>query len=180
MTAAAAAPTEGLAPLLAAVRTESGSRLLDLAAASPVLLLFLRHFGCSFCRRTISDIAQLTPELARRGVQPVFVHLGPCEIARAHFDYYGLGSVERIHDPTASLYRHPAFAVPRKSLLGQVLNPRVWVGWLNGTVFRHGIGTIQGDGQQMPALFLLNGPAILRRYHYRTIADQPDYLKLVG
>ena len=57
-------------------RPESGASLLELVEASPVLLIFLRHFGCSFCRQAISDVADLREELARRGVRPVFVHLG--------------------------------------------------------------------------------------------------------
>jgi hypothetical protein len=87
------------ASTLADIRTESGATLLALAQASPVLLVFLRHFGCSFCRKAVSDIAELTPQLRERKVRPVFVHLGTPAIAQAHFDYYGIGDVERIHDP---------------------------------------------------------------------------------
>src|ERR1700721_2645179 len=86
---------------LASISTESGVSLLELTEASPVLLVFLRHFGCSFCRKAISDVAELAPELERRGVRPVFVHLGTAEIAKAHFDYYGLSDVERVNDPEA-------------------------------------------------------------------------------
>lgn len=30
--------------------------------------------------------------------------MGPAEVARAHFDYYGLSGVEPVHDPSAALY----------------------------------------------------------------------------
>src|SRR5258706_5268938 len=40
------------------IHTESGASLLALVEASPVLLGFLRHFGCSFCRQAISDVAR--------------------------------------------------------------------------------------------------------------------------
>ena len=40
-----------LAEMLATIRTESGKNLLELVEASPVLLVFLRHFGCSFAGR---------------------------------------------------------------------------------------------------------------------------------
>jgi len=62
--------------MLASIHTESGVSLLALTEASPVLLVFLRHFGCPFCRKAISDVADLQQELADRGVRPVFVHLG--------------------------------------------------------------------------------------------------------
>ena len=85
-----------VAETLASIRTESGASLLELTEASPVLLVFLRHFGCSFCRQAISDVADLKDELAKRGVRPVFVHLGTPERAKPFFDYYGIGDVERV------------------------------------------------------------------------------------
>jgi thiol-disulfide isomerase/thioredoxin len=176
----AAGDDEDVAAALGSVRTESGASLLALAEASPVLLIFLRHFGCSFCRKAISDVAELGPELARRGVRPVFVHLGTPELAKNYFDYYGLSEVERVSDPEAAVYRLPVFAVPRKSVLGQVLNPVVWMGWLKGALFKHGIGMVRQDGQQMQGLFYLKGAKIVRRFVYKTIADEPDYLKMVG
>ena len=171
---------EQLVETLSSIRTESGASVLSLVEASPVLLVFLRHFGCSFCRKAISDVAELTPELARRGVRPVFVHLGTPEIAKAHFDYYGLSDVERVNDPGATIYRQPLFALARVNPWWHLVNPVVWRGWLKGTLFQHGIGKIQGDGHQMPGLFYLKNAKIERRFVYRTIADEPDYLKLIA
>jgi thiol-disulfide isomerase/thioredoxin len=178
--AAGAEARDEVGAALAAVRTESGASLLELAEASPVLLVFLRHFGCSFCRKAISDVAELGGELRARGVRPVFVHLGPPELAKVYFEYYGIGDVERVSDPEGAVYRHPAFALPRQSVLWQVVSLAVWVGWLKGALFQHGIGKIQGDGQQMPGIFFLRGARIVRRFVYKTIADEPDYLRLVG
>src|SRR5258707_7477004 len=94
------------ARVFASIRTESGMSLLALTEASPVLLVFLRHFGCSFCRQAISDVADLRGELARRDVRPVFVHLGTPERAKPFFDYYGIGDVEPVSDPEAVVYQH--------------------------------------------------------------------------
>ena len=165
---------------LASISTESGVSLLALAEASPVLLVFLRHFGCSFCRQAISDVAELKPEFDKRGVRPVFVHLGTPELAKHYFDYYGMSDVERVSDPEGAVYRMEVFAVPRKSVLGQVLNPVVWAGWLKGAIFKHGIGMVRQDGQQMQGLFFLKGAKIVRRFVYKTIADEVDYLGMVG
>jgi hypothetical protein len=96
MMASGEEPVDEVAAALATIRTESGASLLELAEASPVLLVFLRHFGCSFCRKAISDVADLREELEMRGVRPVFVHLGPPELAKVYFEYYGLGEVERV------------------------------------------------------------------------------------
>ncbi|MBB5055702.1 uncharacterized protein YneF (UPF0154 family) [Granulicella aggregans] len=169
-----------LAKMLAGIHTESGKDLLSLTAESPVLLVFLRHFGCSFCRKAISDVADLNPELSAKGVRPVFVHLGTREIAKAHFDFYKISEVERIHDPQASIYQSPAFGLGRSSPWLTLVNPFVWFGWLKGNIFKHGIGKIQGDGHQMPGIFLLKGAKIERKFIYRQISDEPPYRKLIS
>ncbi|MBB5338097.1 hypothetical protein [Tunturiibacter gelidoferens] len=169
-----------VAQALASIHTESGASLLELVEASPVLLIFLRHFGCSFCRQAISDVAEIRGELARRGVRPVFVHLGTPERAKPFFDYYGIGDVERVSDPEAVVYRLPVFALPRMHPALTLFQSSVWVGWLKGAIFKHGIGAIKEDGHQMQGLFFLKGPKIVRQFRYRTIADEPNYLKLVG
>ena len=169
-----------VAQAFAAIRTESGSSLLSLVEASPVLLIFLRHFGCSFCRQAISDIADLREELDARGVRPVFIHLGTPERAKPFFDYYHLAHVERVSDPGATIYQSPVFALGRVHPLWHVVNPTVLAGWLKGAIFKHGIGGIQEDGHQMPGLFFLKGPKIIRSFRYKTIADEPDYLKLIA
>jgi hypothetical protein len=169
-----------VATALASIHTETGKALLELTEASPVLLVFLRHFGCSFCRQAISDVADLKEELARREVRPVFVHLGTPERAKPFFDYYGIGDVERVSDPEAKVYQLPIFALPRIHPALTLLQPSVWAGWLKGAIFKHGIGAIKEDGHQMQGIFFLKGAKIVRQFRYKTIADEPNYLKLVA
>ena len=169
-----------MAAVLREYRTETGRTLLELVDESPVLLIFLRHFGCSFCRQTLDDVSRIRDLIEAKGVRPVFVHLGSPERAKPYFDYYHLSDIERVSDPDASLYARPVFAVPRKNVFSQFLLPAVWKGWLLGAVQNHGIGMIKEDADQMPAIFYLRQRAIVRAYRYRTIADRPDYLKLIA
>src|SRR5258708_3453314 len=117
-----------VATALASMYAESGMSLLSLTQASPVLLVFLRHFGCSFCRQTLSQVGSLRPELEARGVRPVFVHLGTPERAKPYFEYYGLADVERISDPEAAIYQHPLFGLTRTNPFLHFLKARVWAG----------------------------------------------------
>ena len=48
-----------MAAVLAEYRTETGRTLLELVDESPFLLIFLRHFGCSFCRQTLDDVSRI-------------------------------------------------------------------------------------------------------------------------
>jgi hypothetical protein len=163
--------------LLDKTRTESGRTLLDLVDERPALLVFLRHFGCAFCRQAIEDVANARPEIEAQGVRPVFVHLGSPERAKPYFDYYHLSDVERVSNPDGSLYREPAFALARVNII-QLFRPAVWIGWARGAMRRYGVGWVKEDVFQMPGVFLLRDRAIARVYRHRTIADRPDYLVL--
>ena len=180
-------PQETIRPseqeLLAALgefRAESGRSLLEILDESPVLLVFLRHFGCSFCRQTLDQVSQLRSQIESRGVKPVFVHLGSPERAKPYFDYYQLSDIERVSNPDGSLYRHPVFDLSRIHPVSHLFNPSVWRGWLKGSLRKYGIGMIKEDGHQMPGVFFLKDRRIARTFRYRTIADEPDYLKLIG
>jgi hypothetical protein len=170
-----------MAAVLREYRTESGRSLLALLDESPLLLIFLRHFGCSFCRQTLDDVSQIRGAIEGQGVRPVFVHLGTPERAKPYFDYYHLSDVERVSNPEASLYGSSVFQLPRKNVFSQLLVPAVWKSWLPGGAARkQGMGMNKEDADQMPGIFYLRDRGIVRAFRYKTIADEPDYLGLIG
>ena len=160
--------------------SESGRPLLDLVDESPVLLVFLRHFACAFCAQALDRVSKVRPQIEAKGVRPVFVHLGTPQRAKPYFDYYSLSDAERISNPEATLYQLPAFALSRTNPYLHFLNLTVWKGWLKGAMFKYGIGMIKEDADQMPGVFFLKERKIVRAFRHRTIADEPDYLKLIG
>jgi hypothetical protein len=167
------------APMWGEITTESGASLRTLAEARPTLLVFLRHWGCSFCRETISDLARLQPTLEQRGVGLVFVHMGTPERARPYFDYYNCSAVERISDPEQRLYRDPVFGLGLKPIWKHLIDPAAIRSFFGGIILRHGIGLIhREDADQMPGVFLIHQSTILRSYKYKSIADKPDFLKM--
>ena len=169
-----------LADSLREFHTETGRSMLDLVDESPVLLIFLRHFACAFCAQTLDRVSQLRPQIEAKGVRPVFVHLGSPERAKPYFDYYHLSEIERISNPEATLYQLPAFRLSRTNPYLHFFSLTVWRGWLRGALFKYGIGLIKEDADQMPGVFFLKERKIVRAFRHRTIADEPDYLKLVG
>jgi hypothetical protein len=160
--------------------TETGRPLLDLVDQSPVLLIFLRHFACAFCAQALDRVSQVRARIEAKGVRPVFVHLGSPQRAKPYFDYYSVSSVERVSNPEATLYQLPVFALSRSNPYLHFLNLTVWKGWLKGAMFKYGIGMIKEDAEQMPGVFFLKERKIVRAFRHRTIADEPDYLKLAG
>lgn len=161
------------AQVLERARTVSGKLLVDLSEAGPVLLVFLRQAGCTFCRETLRDLAGYQAEIEANGTRIVLVHMGDGESLDALIRLNGLEGVERIHDDGQELYR--AFGLKRGTL-------RQLFGWrvvkralLGGALARHGIGKTAGDPAQMPGFFLIQGGEIVRRFRHRSVADRPDY-----
>jgi hypothetical protein len=169
-----------MAAVLGQYRTETGRTLLALLDESPLLLIFLRHFGCSFCRQTLEDVSGLRGAIEAKGIRPVFVHLGTPERAKPYFDYFQLSDVERVSNPDASLHASSVFQLPRKSIFSHFFVPKVWKAWLGGAILKHGFGMIKEDAEQMPGIFYLRDRAIVRAFRYKTIADEPDYLKIIA
>ena len=90
-----------------------------------------------------------------------------------------LADIERVSDPEAALYQRPVFGLGRMHPALHLLVPEVWKAWVQGAIRKHGIGLLREDADQMPGVFYLRDRAIVRAFRYRTIADQPDYLKLI-
>jgi len=73
------------------VTVNSGESLAKISDQQPVMLVFLRFFGCSFCREAISDIAKRRKKLEGKGLRIVFVHMAQePDIAEKFFKKYKL------------------------------------------------------------------------------------------
>lgn len=155
--------------------------LLDYTWRRPVLIVFLRHFGCTFCREALADLAERKGDLDARGVGLVVVHMVAPGLARASLVRHGLGpgkSVAQISDPGRTLYR--AFELGRGTLR-QVLGPSVWIRGLLAAIFGgHGIGGLQGDGFQMPGVFLVHRGRVLRSFRHSNASSRPEYSDLAA
>lgn len=163
---------------LAETRVHTGETLAGLSRATDVLVVFLRHGGCTFCREALSDIARRRAAIERSGVRIVLAHMMSDAEAAGLFGRYGLGDIARVSDPDRELYR--AFGLKR-GRLSQLLGWKVWWrGFVAGILHRHGARRLKGDGRQMPGAFLLRDGAIARRFRHDSAADRPDYEALAG
>ena len=158
-------------------RTNEGVSLDELSRLSPVLLVFLRHSGCMFCREALADPARKRRSIVANGTRLVLVHMGTDEQGAKFFARYGLEHAARIGDPRRTLYR--AFGLPRGTLT-MFLSPRfVLRGFQAAVLGRNGMGPVNGDVFQLPGVFLLYYGELLRCYRHQSIADRPDYVALV-
>lgn len=142
----------------------------------PTLLVFLRHLGCTFCRQALADLRRYRQEIEGKGVQLALVHMVDDPAAAAFFAQYDLGDLPRFSDPTKLIYR--GFGLKRGGIR-QLLAPSVWMrGFQAAITEKHGAGKPQGDGFQMPGVFLVKNRSVLSGFIHDTAADRPDYCRL--
>lgn len=158
--------------------TDSGETVLELSEKKPLLLVFLRHFGCVFCREALQDLSNLQSEITEKGGDIVFVHMSDKETAEQYFDKYGLKNPRWVQDENCEYYQ--LFGL-LKGNMNQLFGFKTWVrGFEAGIVKRNGISWKQlGDGFQMPGVFLIVKGAIRYSFVHDSVADRPNYLNIL-
>lgn len=164
------------------IPTSNGETLYEVAEKQPVMLVFLRHFGCSFCREAISDIAKLKKRLEEKNVRVVMVHMSAePKVAEQFFKKYKLWPLLYINDPDRKYYA--AFGLGRGTPQ-QLFGLMNWIrGFQAGVIEGHGFayqGEEMGDGFQMPGIFVLHKGAILNSFIHEKAWDRPDYEQIVS
>ena len=152
------------------------SPLTAVAAQSPALVIFLRSFGCTFCREAMADVSRVQKDIRESGAGIVFVHGASADAAAPWFAKYGLNGVTTISDPGLAHYR--AFGLGRTQPAA-LIDPKVWVRGA-ASAMAHGFGsqTIEMM-RQLPGVFVVQGGEVLAEYRHQSPADRPDYLGLV-
>ncbi len=158
------------------VCTADGRTLHEVAVKEPHLIIFLRHFGCIFCRETLTEVARLRRKLEQAGTRITLVHMGTDQQAQTFFAKYELHDVTRISDPECRLYR--AFGLGRGRLQQLFGMSALWRGFVAGVLKGNGLGLIIGDSLRMPGIFLMLDKRIIKSYYYKTIADRPMLVDL--
>ena len=152
--------------------------LIKMTYEQPVLLVFLRHFGCTFCREALSDISNIHQQVLEIGVKVVFVHMVDKKTADLHLASYKFEENMHFGDPEKKLYQY--FGV-QKGRLRQLYGLSVMMrGIKAGVIDGHGHAfKAIGDVEQMPGLFMLDKGCIIRSYVYQFSSDRPDYLEFI-
>lgn len=166
------------AQLIAGMKTHAGDSVLDLSQKHSVLLIFLRHFGCIFCKEALYDLSKMKDEITSKGVRLVFVHMSEPSIAEDYFKNYHLQGVDAVSDPVCKYYE--AFGL-LKGGFRQLYGLKVWIrGFEAGINKGLGFSTKQiGDGFQMPGVFIVKEGKILESFVHKSIADKPNYAKMI-
>ena len=161
------------------ILVDDSTTLFDLSQEKTVLLVFLRHFGCIFCRQALKDISQSQAKFKQSNVEVVFVHMASMDQANEYFSQFGLDDVKSISDPETKIYA--LFGLVKGSFT-QLYGLSVWAKGVKAAVTEGvSFSTKQiGDSFQMPGIFGIYKGDFVYSYYHRKISDKPEYDTIVN
>lgn len=138
--------------------------------SEPTLLVFVRHFGCIFCREMIADIGRAAEKIPNYP-SALFFYQGTAEEGREFFPRLW-SKARAIADLPKTFY--DAFGLERGTI-GQMFGAEVWACGLRAAAKGHFIGLPVGDPWTMPGLFYVQGNQILWQHDFKHAGDHPDF-----
>lgn len=157
------------------VRTpgEPDTTLATRSSDRPLLLVFLRHAGCTFCREAVRDVVSRRREIEGAGAIPVLVHMGTPAEGDRFLERLGGGDLPRISDPDRTLYHAVGL---ERGTFRELFGPRNVVRAIAAA--RHGVGYAVGDPLQMPGTALVRDGRLVRVHRHAFAGERPDYAAL--
>jgi peroxiredoxin len=162
---------------LAIAVDQHGTNLIELSRERRLLVVFLRHFGCTFCREAIADLLRDEASLRAHGVSIVVVHMATEAEAAGFLASHGAAHWHRVSDPRRRI--HAAFGLTRGSFFS-LFGPMVWWRGTQALAKGHGAGQPVGDPLQMPGVFVIHRGRVQAEFRHETAGDRPDYEGLSG
>lgn len=166
-------PDEVLDAPVAGVNLMPGT-LRDQLGRATTLLVFLRHFGCVFCRETVAELRGAS-EAADFPPLLFFFQGTPTE-GRA-FLRRDWPTVRAVAD--AGLRFYEAFGVERMGWL-DMLRPGLWAAERRARGKGIEQGDRSGDIWRLPGVFLVRDGRILWAHEFRHAGDLPDFAAVPG
>ncbi len=158
--------------------TSEGLTLDEMSNRWPTMLIFLRHFGCTFCREALQDLASCKEKIEVLGTRVVLVHMLEEDCASRELERFGLTDIAHISDPESILYKK--FKL-RRGTIGQLFGLKVWIRGIDaGLLKSNGVGRAKGDPFQMPGVFIIKDGKVVKKYVHQSAADRPDYQQMAA
>lgn len=161
---------------LGVMKTNTGDILLEITENQPVMLIFLRHFGCTFCREELDNLSKKQVEIESKGTKLVFVHMTDYTTAEKYFTDFNIKDPIHISDPECQFYADFGLV---KGNFSQLFGFQNWSRAFNTGVLKgYGWANQIGDGFQMPGIFVLSNGEVKSSFVHKFASDQADYDEL--
>ncbi|MFB6306118.1 MAG: SelL-related redox protein [Flavobacteriales bacterium] len=159
------------------IPTNNGECVFDMSKRTNVMLVFLRHFGCPFCKETLNDLSKDRNKIEKYGTNIVLVHMLPEELAERILKLYGLERVSHIGDPNMELYHH--FGLKKAKYSQLLCLKSIFRAFKAIVINGHLTGKPLGCCYQLPGVFVLSEGEVKKSFVHRTPADRPNYINLL-
>jgi len=152
--------------------------LSDMWTKKPIVLVFLRHLGCIFCREQIARLKADYHKFQSRGAEIVCIAQGDSKTGKAFTILFDLPFPVLMCGADLSVFKNYGL---QRGTLWQLFGLDAVVNGIRAVLAGHKQGPISGDGFQMPGVFVIDtsGTVLLARRH-RTAADNPDNAELLA
>jgi peroxiredoxin len=159
---------------LSLIKTNKGHIISDLSEQQPVLLVFLRHFGCVFCKESLNDISKKRKIIESEGIKIVLVHMADFDMADQYFKKFGIKNIEHVSDPECKYYA--MFGLVKGSF-SQLMGLKTWIRGFEIAATQQMLPSVAriGDGLQMPGIFLIRDSNVIESFIHNSVADKPNY-----
>jgi peroxiredoxin len=139
-----------------------------------VLLVFLRHFGCVFCKESLNDISKKRKIIESEGIKIVLVHMADFDMADQYFKKFGIKNIEHVSDPECKYYA--MFGLVKGSF-SQLMGLKTWIRGFEIAATQQMLPSVAriGDGLQMPGIFLIRDSNVIESFIHNSVADKPNY-----
>lgn len=166
------------ATLMESMTTNGGKTVAEISKEKPVLLVFLRHFGCLFCREALKDLSAKREEFSDKNINLIFVHMAEEDVAQQYFEDFGLTGVDHISDPECKYYSRFGLV---KGTYSQLFGFKNWIRGVELTTKGIPFSLKQiGDGFQMPGIFMIRNQKVEGSFIHKSAADRPDYESIIS
>ncbi len=155
----------------------AGTTLRDEIAQAdrPTLLVFLRHFGCIFCKEMLKDVRDASRTIANYPRVVVFCQADLDEATTFFAKHWP--DAHAVCDPAKSFYdgaglTHGTFA--------QMFGPRVWACGIRAVSKGNAISMrVIGDPWTMPGTMAVDASGeVVWRHTFQHAGDHPDYKRV--
>lgn len=149
----------------------------SLSQTRPLMLVFMRHLGCTFAREALAELAAVEAEVLEAGAIPIVVAMSPKTELADVANKYGLRHSLLISDPDRKLYQRFGLGL---CSIGKLFSWNVLARALYAAIVKgYGIGVPRGHCLQMPGVIVLYRGVVQRTFRHDTVADRPEYRKLI-
>jgi len=162
------------------VRALAEARILDADGASfrvgdlwrerPAVIVWLRHFGCVYCREQVKELSAVEPALEAAGIRLVFIGNGTPRAARWFRDKHAAGETV-LTDPELVTYR----IIGTRRGVTSTLGPHTWKHAIRA--LRRGArqGRVRGHPFEQGAVLVIDRRGTVHYRHVsRSAGDHPE------